>query len=242
MNYREHPLEELDFQRTPLGEIMLRRRHVISLDHREIYEVKLNDEFLMSSLVNDSEIALADLGLAELDAPELDVVVGGLGLGCTAQATLRDPRVKSLLVVEYLEAVIGWHERALVPVGAELTADPRCRFVHGDFFAISMDARRNYDPDQNDRKFHAILVDIDHSPTSLLHPSHAAFYAPEGLYRVAARLQPHGVFALWSADPPEDEAVNLLRRVFPKTRAQAVTFYNPVLDEEDVNTIYIAKL
>lgn len=35
-----------------------------------------------------------------LDAPELDVVVGGLGLGYTARAALKHAAVRSLIVVE----------------------------------------------------------------------------------------------------------------------------------------------
>ncbi len=56
-------IEELDYRRTPLGELILRRRR--SLDGTEIYEVKLNDRLLMSSLVNASEIALARLALGD---------------------------------------------------------------------------------------------------------------------------------------------------------------------------------
>ena len=48
--------EELDYAETPLGELILRRRKVLSLDV-DVYEVKLDGSFLMSSLVNDSEIS-----------------------------------------------------------------------------------------------------------------------------------------------------------------------------------------
>ena len=83
--------EELDFQKTPLGEISLRRRSEPRLDGKILYEVKLGDDFLMSSLFTDAEIQLSRLGLAALDGSELDIVVGGLGLGYTAVAVLEDP-------------------------------------------------------------------------------------------------------------------------------------------------------
>nr|MDT0667589.1 spermidine synthase [Micromonospora sp. DSM 115978] len=133
----------------------------------------------------------------------LDVVVGGLGLGYTAQAALDDARVRSLVVVEALEPVIGWHERRLVPLGAGLTTDPRCRIVHGDFFSMVSDAC-GFDPTDPGRRFHAVLLDVDHSPDHLLQPAHAAFYEPAGLRRLASRLHPGGVFALWSNDPPSE--------------------------------------
>ena len=103
--------EEIDYRRTPLGELSLRRRRVLSLEGREVYEVKLGDEFLMSSLFNEGEIALARLGLAGQDAAELDVVVGGLGLGYTAAAALDFAGVRSVLVIEALPEVIHWHQK-----------------------------------------------------------------------------------------------------------------------------------
>src|ERR1700720_5063055 len=90
--------EELDYRPTPIGALSLRRRRELSLGV-DIFEIKLGDEFLMSSLFTASEIALARLGLAELSEPNLDVVVGGLGLGYTAKAVLEHQKVASLLVV-----------------------------------------------------------------------------------------------------------------------------------------------
>ena len=131
--------EELDYRPTPIGELSLRRRRELRLGV-DVLEIKLGDEHLMSSLFTASEIALArlGLGLAPLhDGGALDVVVGGLGLGYTAQAVLEHATLRSLLVVEMLEAVIDWHREGLLPLGPELTADPRCRFVAGDFFAMA---------------------------------------------------------------------------------------------------------
>ncbi|MEJ2180962.1 MAG: spermidine synthase, partial [Gammaproteobacteria bacterium] len=76
--------KELDYRQTALGELVLRRRQALALDGREIFEVKLNDEYLMSSMFHEAEAALADLGLSELKGEDWDVVVGGLGLGYTA--------------------------------------------------------------------------------------------------------------------------------------------------------------
>ncbi len=83
----------------------------------DVFEIKLGDEYLMSSLFTASEIALARLGLAELSGADLDVVVGGLGLGYTAQAVLEHESVKSLVIVEALDAVIDWHEKGVLPLG-----------------------------------------------------------------------------------------------------------------------------
>jgi spermidine synthase len=227
--------EELDFRPTAMGALSLRRRRQLS-SGIDVYEIKLGDEFLMSSLFTVAEIALARLGLAALQRTELDVVVGGLGLGYTAQAVLEDKRVRSLIVVDALAEVIEWHERGLLPLGEQLMADPRCRLVHGDFFAMSAAA---LDPQTPGRRFDAVLVDIDHSPTNLLHPGHAALYRPEGLRRLAGHLHPGGVFALWSNDPPDQTFKAALAGVFATSDAHVVTFDNPLQDRDASNTVYI---
>ena len=169
---------ELDWSETPMGIISLRRRVEPALNV-DVYEVKLGDEFLMSSLFTVGEVELARLGLAKAVDADLDVVVGGLGLGYTAQTALDDPRVHSLVVVEALGEVIGWHQRALLPDTAELASDPRVRLQRGDFFAMA-DSTAGFDPEAPGRRFHAVLLDIDHTPRHLLHPSHSAFYTPAG--------------------------------------------------------------
>ncbi|MET0471181.1 MAG: spermidine synthase, partial [Xanthobacteraceae bacterium] len=67
--------EELHYRPTPIGALSLRRRRELKLG-MDVFEIKLGDEFLMSSLFTASEIALARLGLAGLSEPGLDVVVG----------------------------------------------------------------------------------------------------------------------------------------------------------------------
>jgi spermidine synthase len=232
--------EELDYCRTSMGELSLRRRRVLALEGREVFEVKLGDEFLMSSLFNEGEIALARLGLAGQDAPQLDVVVGGLGLGYTARAALECPGTRSVLVIEALAEVIHWHQKGLVPLGAVLTADSRCRLISGDFFALAASAD-GFDHDEPGRRFHAILLDVDHSPRNLLDSRHGAFYEPAGLRRLARHLHPGGAFALWSDDPPDETFVEALASAFATSQAHVVKFHNPLLNREAANTVYVAR-
>ncbi len=229
--------EELGWRETPIGVVSLRRRWDPSLDV-DVYEVKLDDEFLMSSLFTVAEVELARLGLAAAQGDDLDVVVGGLGLGFTAGAALENQRVRSLHVVEALDAVIEWHQQRLLPMAASLTSDPRTRLVHGDFFAMAHS--QGFDPEVTDWRYHAVLLDIDHSPAHVLDGSHTAFYTPEGLRRLADHLHPGGVFALWSDDPPDEEFNAALGTVFATSEARVVKFKNPY-GGEAANTIYVAK-
>jgi spermidine synthase len=235
-------LEELDCCQTKLGELTLRRRHSPSMEGAEIYEVSINGQFLMSSLVNDSEIALTEIGLRALGPGPLDVVVGGLGLGYTAKAAIDDPRVQSVVVIEYLPEVIAWHTGSLVPLGRALTESPRCKFIEGDFFGLMRASTPHLDSQEPDKKYHAILVDIDHSPEALLHPDNGGFYSPEGLRRLTRHMHPSGVFALWSADPADEAFMATLGEAFARTETHEVKYYNALLDLEDVNTIYVAHI
>ena len=231
--------EELDYRETALGALSLRRRRMLSLGGIEIYEVKLGDAFLMSSLFHEVEEALAHRGLAELKGGSWDVVVGGLGLGYTAAAALEHREVASLLIVDALEPVIEWHQRGLVPLGEKLTGDSRTRMLHADFFERAQSAE-GFDPEQPGRKFHAVLLDIDHSPRDLLHPRNAAFYQADGLRALAAHLHYGGVFALWSDDPPEEDFLGLLGNAFATARAHVVTFPNPLTESDSASTVYVA--
>lgn len=229
--------EELAWSPTPIGEVSLRRRRdpATGID---VYEVKLGDEYLMSSMFTVAEIEVARLALARIDGPALDVAVGGLGLGFTAQAVLADQRVRELLVVDLLEPVISWHQRGLVPVGPVLTADPRCRLVHGDFFAMADGA--GFDPDRPGRTYDAVVVDIDHSPRHVLADDNASFYGAAGVQRLAAHLRPGGVFSLWSNDPPDEAYLAVLSGAFVDVVAEVVSFANPLQDRPATNTVYLA--
>jgi hypothetical protein len=230
--------EELDRQSTVIGEISLRRRWEPSL-HVDVYEARLEDEFLMSSLFTTTEVALATLGLAQVAGESLDVVVGGLGLGYTANAVLADPRVRSVRVVDALGEVVGWHKRSLLPVSGALLSDPRCELFQGDFFAMVEAGARLA---AGGGRCHALLVDIDHSPRRHLHPSHAPFYAAAGLSRVAAQIHPGGVFALWSDDLPDAAFAAVLDDVFASSDAHVVSFANPYTGGESSATIYVASV
>lgn len=225
-------LTELDFQQTPMGELTLRRRREPVLDV-DVFEVKLGDEYLMSSLFVVAEEELSRLGLAAHEDPKT-VLVGGLGLGYTAVAALADERVTSLTVVDALPAVIGWHERYLLPTSVALVDDSRTSLQLGDFFAIMRAAPL--------RRYDALLIDIDHSTEHQLDPSHADLYTVDGLERLAKHLNPGGVFALWSDDPPLESFLTSLRAVFPFVESHVVSFGNFLTGGVSTNSVYVARL
>ena len=176
--------EELDFRPTPMGALSLRRRRHLG-SGLDVYEIKLGDEFLMSSAFTVAEIALARLGLAALIAPDLDVVVGGLGLGYTAQAVLENPRRAILdrgrragrghrmARAGSAAARQATHRRSALPLRSSATSS-RCRIPQTGSMprARAAASMRCWSISTTRR-------------TNLLHPRHAALYAPAGLERLA---------------------------------------------------------
>jgi spermidine synthase len=228
--------EELSWARTRLGEVSLRRR-LEPITGQDVYEVKLGDDFLMSSLFTAAEEAMADLALAWWGERPARVLVGGLGLGYTAMAALGHDQVRSLDVVEALAPVIGWHRERLLPCSAGLVDDPRVHLVEADFFAVVAGADS---PAAICPPYECLLLDIDHAPDLVLDPSHQALYTPAGLRRLGALMTDDGVLALWSDRAPDPTFGAVLTGAFDRTCAEVVPFPNPLTGGTSTNTIYLA--
>ncbi|MBW6507564.1 MAG: hypothetical protein K0B00_12545 [Rhodobacteraceae bacterium] len=234
-----HLFEELDYAVTPIGALSLRRRRDLRLGV-DVFEIKLGDEFLMTSHFTASEVALGRLGVAACHGGALDVVVGGLGLGYTAQAVLEHAAVHELLVVEFLAPVIEWHEGGILPMGRALAENPRCRLVHGDFFAMAA-SEAGFDAGQPGRLFDAVLVDIDHTPELALDARSDSFYQPAGLAALRRHIKPNGIFGLWSDARTDQGFLDRLSQAFPQAWAEPVTFHNPLTDRPFTQTVYLAR-
>lgn len=227
--------EILDTVDTPIGVLGLRRRELLGRPGTVVTEVTIDHEMLMSSLNTVSEEALATRALALHGGSDLAVLVGGLGLGYTAQAALATGQVARLTVVEYLPAVSGWLERGLLPLSSTLGRDARLEIVHDDVYArLLRPGAQAWD---------AIIIDVDHTPDEPLDPSSAPFYTATGLARVKEHLRPGGVLAVWSAGDAAPRFVEALREVFDEARSETVRWTNELIDEgqelEDV--LFLAR-
>lgn len=230
-------VQELGYQKTPLGDLTLRRRTETRLQNQVVFEVKLGDEYLMSSLFTEAERQLATRSLSPLEG-ELDVVIGGLGLGYTAAEALKNKRLRRLLVIDLFQTVIDWHQAGLIPNGEVLTKDARCELRQGDFFDL---ARTGFDADTPERKFDAVLLDIDHSPEHFLDAGNKSLYTLNGLTAIQKQLKSNGTFALWSNDPASEDFTEHLRAVFGSATAHNVEFPNPYTGSISVNSVYVAR-
>lgn len=209
--------------------LILRRRTAPVPD---VIELTLEHQFLMSSAITVSERELATRAIAMHGGSDLDVVIGGLGLGYTSKAALDSDRVARVEVVELVQGIIGWVASGVIPLGKELMADARFHAIQGDVFErLRRPATRTHD---------VLLIDVDHSPDERLGESSDSFYAHDNLVLAAQHLKPGGVFAVWStSENPAFEAE--LRKTFGEVRVEPIEFFNETVDREETNWIFLAK-
>jgi spermidine synthase len=225
-------IEFLAYEATPLGDLCLRRRELLSRPGTFITEITLDFELLMSSYNTASERALATEALARHPGNDLSVLVGGLGLGYTANEVLQSPRVGRVEVVEFLPQVVGFLRQGLVPLAPELLGDPRLDVREGDVYALLREPAGE--------RWDLLLIDVDHSPEEQLGAGNESFYTESGLDRARQHLAPGGVLAVWSY-AESSPFVDALRSVFPTVETIPVRFVDDLLDEEHTDWLFVAR-
>lgn len=219
---------------TPLGLLTLRRRELLSRPGLIVCEVTLDGEHLMSSYITASEQALTTLALEWHEGSDLEVLVGGLGLGYTSAEALKSDRVARVETIEFLPAVAGWCADGLIPLAETLNGDDRHSVTIGDVYGHLAQA-------PPPRTHDLILIDVDHAPDAPLDPSGGVFYKQEGL-RVAKQhlAGPGAILGVWSAaENPVFESA--LRAVFNEVRVERVEVVNDLVDETYNDVIFLAR-
>ena len=120
--------ERLGEARTPNGTLIELYRH------DGAYLIRADGVELMSTRRHLSEDRLAEVACAPLrEVPRARVLIGGLGLGFTLRAALRELRQDAEVVVaELLAEVIAWNQDPAYGLSDEAMRDPRVRVVHDD--------------------------------------------------------------------------------------------------------------
>ncbi|WP_159809463.1 hypothetical protein [Cellulomonas citrea] len=162
----------------------------------DVLELVVDGVFAMDSAQTSTERELARVALDLLTGTDpvtggrggLQVLVGGLGLGCTARTLLDSPAVGAVEVVELHPALVDWAHQGLLPELPD--ADPRLTLTVGDVLDV-VPRRTGLD---------AVLLDVDNGPDFLVHTGNAAVYGSPFLAAACAALAPGGVLAVWSAD------------------------------------------
>ena len=225
-------LQVLAYETTPLGDLCLRRRELLSRPGTVITEITLDHQLLMSSHNTVSERALATEALARHPGHDLSVLVAGLGLGYTAATVLQSVRVERLEVIELFPAVVEFLKGGLVPLSSELLADARFGVRQGDAYAMLHG--------QAIERWDLVLIDVDHSPEDHLGVGNKAFYTRSGLVRAKHHLAPGGILAVWSyAD--SSAFVEALHTAFDVVDVVSVRYVNDLVDEEHTDWLFLAR-
>lgn len=177
------PLEVLATAVTPDGSKFELWRHDGN------YVIRGEGYDLMTSYAHDSEDAMMSLACPN-PAADACVLVGGLGMGYTAAATLALlPPKGSLVVAEIMPEVVEWNRGPLGPLAGHPLDDRRTELFVGDV----ADAIRGAEG-----RFDAILLDVDNSVDSFSVAHNAWLYTPHGLAAIHRALRPGGALAIWS--------------------------------------------
>jgi len=157
--------------------------------------IALGANELMSSRLSGSEEALALQTCDRLQGDAPHILIGGYGMGFTlraAQARL-GPRAR-FTVVELVPEIIDWARGPMAELAAGCLDDPRVELVIRDVSRAIAAA---------DRRFDAILLDVDNGPEGLTRAENDHIYSMPGLVSAKGALKPGGVLAIWSAAPDE---------------------------------------
>ena len=177
--------ERLEEARTPQGTVIALYRH------DGAYMIRADGVELMSTRRHLSEDRLAEVACAELgEVPRARVLIGGLGLGFTLRAALRQLRQDAEVVVaELLAEVIAWNRDPAYGLSVQPMGDPRVRVVHDDVINVLR---------ANPGAFDAIMLDTDNGPDGMLMSENAPLYATSGIGLTVTALRDKGSIVYWS--------------------------------------------
>ena len=149
---------------------------------------------LMSSRVHGSEEAMAELTCRRIASRiRARVLIGGLGMGFTLAAALKQLGGDAELVVaELIPKVVEWNRGALGAEAGNPLLDKRVTVKEGDVARILKAEKHAFD---------AILLDVDNGPNGLTHQNNDWLYSFPGLSASYNALKQRGILSVWSAGP-----------------------------------------
>jgi len=151
---------------------------------------------LMSTRKHGSEDALGALPCQRLRNREsARVLIGGLGMGFTLSAVLKEvgPGAE-VTVAELIPEVVDWNRGPLGERSGFPLNDPRTKVHVGDVAKL-MRRKRGY--------FDVIALDVDNGPEGLTQSANDWLYSTPGIIAAQEALTPNGILAYWSAGPDQ---------------------------------------
>jgi len=162
------------------------------------FMISIGGRVLMTSVLRNSEVELAQLGCAPVrDRKQARVLIAGLGLGFTLRAALdvltRDAYV---VVAEINPVVVRWCRGPLAILTEDSLADPRVSVVEKDVTKVI----RSVVDSPKEPRFDAIIWDLYRGP-GFAPQLDDALYGQLSTERTFRALSVGGVFAVWGEGP-----------------------------------------
>lgn len=169
---------------------------IILLKRGNEFSIRTRETELMNSRVHGSEDALAELTLSRMHQKEnVKILIGGLGMGYTLAAALKQSGPDTGIVVsELVPDVVKWNRKYLGHLSGMPLLDSRVSVEEKDVAAI---IRRHASV------WNAILLDVDNGPAGLTCKSNNQLYGRSGLKAAFSALRPGGILSVWSAAADE---------------------------------------
>lgn len=192
------------------------------------FVIRVGDAELMTSRVHDSEDELSRLVCRRLaHLPEPSLLIGGLGMGYTLAAALKETGPKArITVAELVPGVVEWNRGPLAHLAGRPLDDPRVT-VRVQDVAMSLQTE--------EAAYDGILLDVDNGPEGLVRAGNDWIYSPDGLSSAYTALRPDGILAVWSSTPEKTFAMRL-RRIGFKVEEIRVSS----TQHDDRHTIWLA--
>lgn len=151
---------------------------------------------LMSTRKHGSEDALGALPCRRLrNRDSARVLIGGLGMGFTLAAVLKEVGTDAeVTVAELIPEVVEWNRGPLGERSGYPVDDPRTKIHVGDVSKLLRSKRGYYD---------VIALDVDNGPEGLTKSSNDWLYTTPGIVAAQEALTPDGILAYWSAGPDQ---------------------------------------
>lgn len=189
-----------------------------------------NSGVLMNTWAHQSEDALAELACRRIKKRgQPRVLIGGLGMGFTLAAALRNLGADAEVVVgELVPAIVSWNRGPLGGYAGNPLNDPRTTVRVGDVAKLIRAERQGYD---------AILLDVDNGPNGFTSKKNDWLYTTDGLTEAYRALRPAGILAVWSAGPSRNFRERLRKVGFTVQQCRV-----PEQDDQgDLHAIWLAE-
>jgi len=174
------------------------QKNTLDLYQRDTeFSIRINGQELMNSRMYGSEKTLAELACKKIkDQEKSRILIGGLGMGYTLSSALlclRDDA--SVIISELVPSIVEWNRSFLGDLAGQPLDDNRVVVKIKDITEILK---------QKNKKFHAVILDVDNGPEGLTQKSNNWLYSSKGLDVIKNSLFSGGVLAVWSVRDNDD--------------------------------------